>query len=173
MNIKLPFVLLVASIIMNATFCAAQTTYEVPENVVLIEKDDYPKYEADVVKATNWLEATDLDKENHKRNLTSAFLLKWITGSPTVTVDISKKLSDIYGKNADLLMLYMARYSSHYIENKATATKASAIKAGLISIMNVYNKGINIKKSKEMLKVIKANEENKLDEYIADKLINP
>jgi predicted Fe-Mo cluster-binding NifX family protein len=60
----------------------------------------------------------------------------------------------------------MASYSAYSLENK-NADKIAATKAGIISMINVYKKGISISKSKEMEKAIKALDQNKLDEYIA------
>ena len=86
-------------------------------------------------------------------------------------MDISEQLGKIYGKNIQLLGLYLASYTRKVLENKSTATKFSATKAGLISMMNVYKKGIEISKSKEMDKLIKLTDDNKLDDYINDKFI--
>lgn len=148
-----------------------QINFEVPQNVELNAKDDYAKYETDMINAAKWLEETDLNKEADKRQQVNAFVLKWITGSPTVNVEISKQLGKIYDNNIQLLGIYLASYARNYLENKSTATTFSATKAGLLSMMNVYKKGIEISKSKEMEKVIKLADENKLDEYINDKLM--
>lgn len=144
----------------------AQTRFEVPQKVELKTKDDYVKYEPAIIDAAKWLEETDLDKEASKRQQVNAFLLQWVTGSPTVSVEINEQLGKIYGKNAQLLMLYLAGYTKHFLENKGTATKFSAKKAGLISMMNVYKKGIEMSKSKEMDKLIKLTNNNQLDNYI-------
>lgn len=146
-----------------------QTVFEVPQNVELKTKDDYAKYETAIIDAAKWLEETDLNKETEKRQQVNAFVLQWISGSPTINIDINEKLGKIYGKNAQLLGLYLASYARNLLENKNTATKFSATKAGLISMMNVYKKGIEISKSKEMEKLIKLTGENKLDDYINDK----
>ena len=146
-----------------------QTKFEVPQNVELTSKEDYAKYEPAIIDAAKWLEETDLNKEAEKRQQVNAFVLQWVSGSPTVNVDINEQLGKIYGKNAQLLGLYLASYTRTFLENKSTATKFLATKAGLISIMNVYKKGIEISKSKEMDKLIKLTEENKLDDYINEK----
>lgn len=148
----------------------AQTKFEVPENVELKVKEDYAKYEAAIIDGAKWLEETDLDKEADKRKQVSAFVFQWISGSPNINIDITEQLGKIYGKNAQLLLLYMASYTRNFLENKGTATKFSATKAGLISIMNVYKKGIEMTKSKEMEKLIKLAADNKLDDYINEKL---
>jgi hypothetical protein len=145
-----------------------QKDFEVPKSIELKTKEDFAKYENDIVEAAKWLEATDLNKEKEKHQEVNAFVIQWISGSPDISINITSKLGDIYGENPPLLLLYMASYARHFIENKNTATKQSGIKAGILSIINTYKKGIEIKKSNEMDKVIKLTAKNKLDEYIKD-----
>lgn len=164
-SLTLIFVLFIAAI----TSISAQTKFEVPQNVELKIKEDYARYETDMINAAKWLEETDLDKENVKRKEVSKFAMQWIMGCPTFNIDITEQLAKIYGKNTDLLLLYMASYSRYFLENKATATKSDGTKAGLLSIMAVYKKGILITKSKEMDKLIKITDDGKLDDYIKDK----
>lgn len=146
----------------------AQTEFELPENVKLKNKEDYEKYEEDFVNAAKWLEETDLNKETEKRQKVNAFVIEWISGSPTISVEISAELGKIYGDNAQLLGVYLASYGRHCIENKES-TQFSATKAALLSMITVYKKGIKITKSKEMEKILKLSDE-KLDEYIKTKL---
>ncbi|MEO5967755.1 MAG: hypothetical protein ABIP69_05810, partial [Ferruginibacter sp.] len=120
--------------------------------------------------AAKWLETTDLDKEIKKRKDVNAFVLEWILGCPTINIVINENFGKVYGENRELLILYMVSYSRHFIENKTTATIFSATKAGLNSIMNVYKKGKEISRSKEMEKLIKLTDEN-LDKYIQKKLM--
>ncbi|MBS1915998.1 MAG: hypothetical protein JST87_06945 [Bacteroidetes bacterium] len=161
-----PALLLLAITVICFTNIDAQTKFEVPKNIELKAKEDYAKYEPAIVDAAKWLEETDLDKEKNKRKEVNAFVLEWISGSPTVTVDINENLAKIYGKNTQLLGVYLASYSRNFIENKNSANKFSAIRAGLISMMNVYKKGIDVSRSKELENLIKLDEENKLDDYI-------
>ena len=149
---------------------SAQTSFEVPPDVQLNVREDYAKYEPDIIAASKWLETNDLGKEEAKRKEVSAFVLKWIIGSPTVNISMGEHLLKVYDKNASLLIIYMGSYTRYYLENKATATPYLATKAALISMMTVYKKGIDISRSKEMERLIKATDENKLDEYIVDKM---
>lgn len=149
----------------------AQKDFEVPQSVELKTKEDYTKYENAIIEAAKWLEETDLNKEAEKRQQVNSFIIQWVSGSPTVSVDLTEQLAKVYGKNAQLLALYLGSYAKEYLENKSIATKFSATKAGLISMMNVYKKGIEISKSKEMDKLIKMASDNKLDEYINSKLM--
>lgn len=146
----------------------SQTNFDVPENIQLKAESDYARYESDVINAAKWLEETDLDKEVSKRKNVGAFIIQWISGAPNVTVDMTEALMNLYGENHQLMAVYLANYSRHFLENK-DATKASGIKAGIISMINVYKKGIAITKNKEMDKAIKSYGQNKIDEYIAKK----
>ena len=150
----------------NGSF--GQAAFELPPNIELKVKDDYTKYEPTVVAAAKWLEETDLDKDAQKRQDVNAFVLQWISGSPTVSVDITTNLSKIYGKNPTLIGIYLASYSKHFIENRSSATKLTAAKAGILSMMNVYKKDIRIIKNKEMDKLIRFSN-SELDDYVAGK----
>lgn len=169
MRKKITFLSSVVLLLLFASNISAQVKYEIPADVQLNVKEDYAKYENDIIAATNWLETNSLDSEPEKRKLVSAFVMKWIMGSPSVNVSLTEQLQKLYGKNASLLIIYMGSYTRHFLENKTTATVFSGTKAGLISMMNVYKRGINITKGKEMEKLIKLTEENKIDEYIKQK----
>jgi hypothetical protein len=166
MTIKKPFLFCLLFLLTSILSAHAQTRFEVPQDVQLNAKDDYAKYEPAIIDAAKWLEETDLDKEADKRKEVSSFVLKWISGSPDVDVELTEKLAKIYGKNFQLLTIYLASYARYFLENKNTATRFSATKAALTSMMNVYKKGIGISKSKEMEKLIKLTDSNKLDDYI-------
>ncbi|HEX5154058.1 MAG TPA: hypothetical protein VFW07_21575 [Parafilimonas sp.] len=166
MTLKKPFLTSLIFSLISILSAHAQTTFEVPQGVELKSKEDYAKYEPAIIDAAKWLEETDLDKETDKRKEVNSFVLQWIAGSPTVNIDINEKLSKIYGKNVQLLGIYLAGYTRNFLENKNAATKFSATKAGLISMMNVYKKGIAVSKSKEMEKLTKLTGENDLDDYI-------
>jgi len=151
------------------TSCA-QPTLEVPKDVVLKTAEDYAKYELHIISAAKWLEETDLDKKIDKRLEANAFVIKWVTSSPSINIQISEQLSIIYGDNVQLLSIYLASYARNFLENKGRASRFSATKAALISIMNVYTKGIKIEKNKEMEKLIKLTRKNQLNKYIEKKM---
>lgn len=143
----------------------AKIKFEVPQNIILNADAYYAQYEKTIIDAAKWLEAADLNKEADKRQLVNAFVLQWISGSPNITDDINEQLGTVFENNAQLLGIYLASYTSNFLEQKTAATKFSATKAGLISMMNVYKKGIEINKNKELDQLIKLTDKQ-LDEYI-------
>lgn len=160
-------VLLLSSIFALASVMTVQgqTKFEVPQKVELNTEADYAKYEKSIIDAAKWLEATDLNKEAEKRQQVNGFVLQWLSGSPNVTVDINEQLGALFENNAQLLGIYLASYTRNFLEQKSAATKFSAVKAGLLSMINVYKKGIDISKNKEMDQLLKLNDAQ-LDNYI-------
>lgn len=147
-----------------------QTEFEVPSNYILKEKEDYAKYEKDVIAASKWLQEKDLDKEKGKRADVNHFVKEWLDGSPTVNMGINKNLLDLFEKNGQLLYVYIGAYCRWVLENNHDdKNKKAAIKSGLKAIMGVYQKGIEIKKNKEMLKLIGKDEKSEIDDYIEEK----
>ncbi|MEO5942183.1 MAG: hypothetical protein ABIP30_02375 [Ferruginibacter sp.] len=159
--------ILILTFLCNAEVLA-QTTFEAPPVTTVISKEDSTKLEASIVNAVNWIETTDLDKQHDKRKDVNGFILKWYIDVFTLNISLVEKLSSINEGNSDLLLIYFGGFAKYYIENKTTYTKLAATKAGLISVMTVYKKGIGITKSKELEKLIKLTGENKLDDYVKE-----
>jgi hypothetical protein len=133
-------------------------------------KEDYAKYEPLVKETADWLEETDLDKQPDIRLEANAFIVKWLAGSPTVTITVESHLMKLVDKNPLLIPIYMARYSSYCITNNAYKDELEPTKAGLQAIVKVYKKGIGITKDKTLEKLSKAIDQQQLDEYVAKNL---
>lgn len=157
------------SLVFPANELLAQSTFELPA-IELKTKDDYTKYEPTLIEATQWLETTDLDKEEDKRKKVNAFVVQYVSGTPAFSVEIGGGLMKLFEKNDQLMFLYLAGYARYALENKATPDKKKSITAGLGSMMTVYKKGIKISKNKEMEKVLKLSD-SELENYIASHLI--
>jgi|JI81BgreenRNA_FD_contig_91_303493_length_1043_multi_2_in_0_out_0_2 hypothetical protein len=145
---------------------SAQSTFQLPENIEFKTSEDYIKYEPTFVEAAKWLEDTDLDKEQDKRQKINAFIIQYLTGSPSISIEISTAHTKLSEGNEQFLLLYMAGFGKSAIENnKDKAKKYTFVKAGINSILKVYKKGIGVKKNAELEKLLKMNDA-KLDKYI-------
>ncbi len=151
-----------------ATLSFSQTDYfTVPKSPILTSPEDYKSYEPDVVNAAKWLEETPLETNIEKRKEANAFVLQWVTGSPTVSITVTNKLLSYFEKNPDLLIVFMASFSRNVIENPSTFTNNSATKAGLLSVLACYEKSKPKKEAVlEKLKKDKAN----IDKYVTEAL---
>lgn len=139
---------------------------QLPEFPELKVAENYAAAESQVKDVADWLEETDLDKQEALRRRSNAFILEWVTGSPTVTMTITKDLLKVLDKNPHLAIIYMARYASYCITNKNNKDKLPPTQAGLTAIAKVYKKGIGVKKNKALDKLVSAIDQNQLDDYM-------
>lgn len=147
-------------------FLVMSQDYEPPKDYVLKEKDDYAKYEKDIIAAAKWLQATPFNEQKEKRKDVSAFVIAWINGSPTVNVEITPILLDFEKKNSGMLVLFMASSAQYVLENDFSKDMRAKHKAAFTAMINVYNAGHAQNKDKKLEKLAKAAEEGKLDEWI-------
>ncbi|MBC9914385.1 hypothetical protein [Chitinophaga varians] len=150
-------------------FAAVQAQYRpsFPDENGLKVKEDYAKYEPTMVAAAEWLMETDLDKQPDVRAATNQFVVRWLTGSPNVTITFEKPHIKLMDGNPMLLPVYMANYSSYCIRQQSYKDPLEPTKAGLTAIAKVYRKGIAIKKNKALDKLAEAIDQGQLDTYIS------
>ena len=160
---------LLANLILVSTFVLGQN-FEVPANYQFNTKDDYSRYEKDIIDATKWLQSTPFNEQKEKRQEVSAFVVKWINGSPTVNVEINPTIMNFEEKNQGMLALYMAGSAKYVLENNYSKDMRAKHKAALKGMIAVYKSGKGIKKDKKMEKLIKSDEDGKLDEWLAENL---
>lgn len=154
----------------QTTATAASSSYQLPEGIVLNTKEDYAKYEKDVIAAAKWLEDTDLDKEKEKRAVINDFVTKWLLGSPNVSVAITPSITALFSNNPALLSIFMASYTRNILETGADATPFNATKAALTSVITVYSKGITINKDKSLEKMKGLTTDSQMETYMTEKL---
>jgi len=165
-RITLSFLLLIS---FSTTF--AQDFY-VPNNPTLENEVDYKKQEKNVVDGINWLENTEVGKQSEKRIKANAFILKWMMGTPTITIGVQDFQSELTRKNSDLLITFLGGWSKFAIENPTE--KDNQLKcnlAGFQSLLKVYtlNKGVGMKKDKKVEKLIKMNA-SELENWVKENL---
>lgn len=155
--------LLVCTLFVSKTY---SQEFEVPKDYKLVAKEDYAPYEKDVIAAAKWLESASFNTESDKYAEVAEFVIKWISGSPTVNVNIYPVVMDLDKKNKGMLVLYMAAAAKYSLENSYSKDMKAQQKAALLSMINAYKTANGIKKDKQMDKIVKANDDGKLDEWV-------
>lgn len=148
-------------------FKAAAQTYEVPENYVLKAKDDYGKYEQDVIKTADWLLQTPLAEQAGKRRAANKFIMDWVSGSPNVNVTVGKKLMDLTDKNPDFLFIYFGLSAKYSLEHKDAPDANKADLEVLTAMISKYNTDPAKVKDSDIEKLIKLQQQGKLENWIA------
>src|SRR5688572_23951210 len=131
----IPIFLLGTTLLLGYTgFCQE---FFVPVNYQFTSKEDYTKYEKDIIDATKWLLSTPLKEQQEKRAEVSAFVVKWINGSPTVNVEINPAIMDFEKKNPGMLILYMAASAKYVLENNYSKDMRAKHRAALRDLIIV------------------------------------
>ena len=166
---KLISLVVLALLVFTANSLYAQK-FDVPKNYKLVDKEDYAKYEQDIINAAKWLRETPFDQQTEKRRKVSAFVVKWVNGSPTVNVELNANILDFDKKNPGMLVLYMASCARYVLENQDFEDMRAKHKYALRDMIYVYQRGEGIKKDKKMEKLIKMEENDQLDEWLEENL---
>jgi len=153
-----------------AIFKATAQTFPVPENYSLKAKEDYSKYEADVIKTVDWLQNATSSEDKDKLMAANRFLVAWISGSSDVTISISSALADISDKNPSYLMIYMGGYAKYVLQHKDDKNTLNAKVAGLRQVISKYISDTDHVKNSPVEKLASLDKKGKLENWAASNL---
>lgn len=142
--------------------------FEVPENYSFESKEDYTKYETDILASVDWLINSPLNKEMAKRKEVNTFLLAWAAGTSAVSISIDDQVSKYTDKNPELLMIFIAGWTKYSLENNHSKDLVQSQLAAYTSIIEVYKKGVAIERNKKMEKLIKIYDKGELEAWIKE-----
>lgn len=147
----------------------------IPPGKYTLEKDaDYGKYETNIKEDVAWLLKNPLDKDADLRKQISAFITKWITGAPNVSVTMGSVSSPIVGQkdykyNGDLLIAYMGGIAVFELNNPAEKDEAKIEAAGIEAILTLAANNTNLLKDSDAVKKYKGmKDKGELDKWIKD-----
>lgn len=144
--------------------------FTVPKDIALETEADYVAQNENVVAAVNWLRDTHINNETKKRTRINAYLLQWLTGTPTMTLTLNADLAD-YGDCGDCLMLYMGGYAKTVIESGNKDDQLAANLGAINTLITFYEKSKGgIGKVKSIEKFIKLRNKGKLEAAVAKTL---
>ncbi len=145
--------------------------FEVPKKYKLKKNEDFAKYEKDVIDCVNWLENTPINEEPEKRKDAYAFLMAWMTGSPSVTIELNESILGSIDNNKELVLIFMGGWTKYAIENPIDQKdQIKCTLAGLKSVIKVYKMGNGIKKDKNVEKIVKLDDNGELEEWVKNQL---
>ena len=169
MKKKIVFAFLIAFVaICNQT--KAQD-FKVPKNIILEKPADYKNYEKDIISCTNWLENSPLDKDKEKRKEANSFLMLWLTGTESVTINLNTDITSKYfDKNAEFIFIFMAGWTRFSLEHNYSSDPQKCYYEGFKSVITVYKRGIGIIKNTEMDHLVKIFDKGELANWIKEKV---
>jgi len=145
---------------------ASAQEYEVPKHYIFKTNADYLTAEPEILKTINWLEKTPWHQETRKRDEAKAFVLKWIDGSPDVTINLNSEVVHLAKDNPELLGSYMFGYTKYALLHKTDFDDTKAKKSGVKAIIDKYAAESSHRQNSEVDKVTAIDKEGKLDNWI-------
>lgn len=144
--------------------------FELPENIKLEKKKDYTKYEKEVVQAIDWLVKTPVNQEKTKRKAVSAFVFQWISGTPTVSIELSADIVT-FMNSTDCLIMFMSGWTKFALQNEGETDNLKGNLAGIEMVIEFYKRNKPIfGKIKDVEKYIKLQDKGELESFIKSKL---
>ena len=144
--------------------------FSVPKDYKLDKAQDFASYEQDVVKCFDWLMKTPLNEQTEKRKEANVFLLKWLSGSPNVSIELKKEIVTFMRTSPDLLTIFLGGWAKYSLESKNFKNKIAGNLAGIESVIEFYTKNKSfMPKDKNVEKFIKMKDKGKLKAYIEKK----
>ena len=91
--------------------------------------------------------------------------MKWMEGSPSVSITLMPYALDFSTANPDLLMAFMSGWTKHKLNNKDEKDPLVLHKAGVEEAIKIYQLG-GVSVDKKMDKIIKMKEKGKFDDWL-------
>jgi hypothetical protein len=139
--------------------------YEYPQNIRLQSAEDYAKAEPEVLRCIAYLDTVSLDEEN-ARSGANRFLITWLSGSPTVNVEINPYLMKLVDRNKELLSIFMGGWTKYSIQNPIDKNKIKGHLAGLSAIIQAYKLGKGVKKDTSLEEIVSADQNGNLSSWL-------
>ena len=144
---------------------------ELPPTITLSAKEDYAPYNQLVVDCVDWLENTSFKEQKNKRAKVQAFLIKWVTGSPSVHVQVTEYSMDIWSADTEKLMvLFLGGWSRASILADHKITDLDGLTAAVRTVLQAYTLDGAPRKSREIKRLLKAEEKGELTDYLKKKM---
>jgi len=141
---------------------------EIPSDLKLENAEDYKETEQLVLNSTEWLWKTPISENPNKRKEINAFLMKWMSGSPTVSIELVSGIVPL--DCADCLMSFMSGWTKYSLENDYSKDKVECAVAGAENAIEFYKKNKSeLGKNSDMEKLMKQQKKGKLKKYIKSK----
>lgn len=164
---KKHFLLLAFGFVLAGT--AIAQTYQAPTGYTLKAAEDYSRYDAQVIEAVNWLEATPPTKETEQRQPTNQFLMQWMSGTPAVSVQLQEYVMEVTNKDANLLMLFMSGWSRYQLQHPETKDAVLLNTEAIKTVLKGYQAG-GYKRNKKVESLIALNDKGTLTEWVKTQL---
>ena len=140
------------------------------DNIPLASADNCRKAEPQVMLAADYVYTSPVDKDNLNRKNAIAFIMKWMAGTSDFSFGMDETISKIAGGDNEILSTYFVSLAK-YALSKGKGVDREELKYNAYVLLAKYceNTNNNYKPKGEVKKLIEANKQNKLKEFLDSK----
>ena len=150
------------------TFASQAQNVEIPDEISLITPEDFKNSEDLLLQSIEWLNETPIDKQTKKRKEINGFVMRWLTESPSVSIEVKEGLAPL--GCPDCLMAFLTGWTKYSLENNYSKNKVNCALAGIENSIELYTKNKDvIGKNSEIEKLIKKQRKGKLRDFVESK----
>ena len=144
-----------------------QEEIEKEKDFTLNSEADFLRYEEDVVNGFLYLVKSPVTEKPDQRKALSKFLVEWVLGSPTVSIEASEKVAPYLYKDPTYLIHFLGGAAIYQIKTRDLTDKYKSYIAGTEFVIFFYNNNKKtLGKNKEIEKLIKLQKKDQLTAFI-------
>ena len=137
----------------------------IPKDIKLETPEDYKVTEKLVLEGIEWVQNTPLSANSAKRRDVNAFLVKWMSGSPTVSIELFAEITPM--KCTECLIAFMGGWTKYSLENNYSEDGVKGALAGVERAIAFYEKNKSmVEKDSGLEKLIKRKNKGELESYV-------
>jgi len=92
------------------------------------------------LKVSVYLLATPVEKNDARRDLAGAYLIKWMKGTPEFYFSLDEDAAELAQRNNDLFIVFMAAMTKYVLEHPSDAADVQKIKSNSVKALIEYAK---------------------------------
>jgi len=144
--------------------------FVVPEDFEYVSTGDYSRQNATIIKCVNWLENTPANEQTHKRKKANGYLMKWLSGSSEVNIEVNEAVVTFVNSSPDLMMIFFGGWAKYSLES-GTNDKLQGNLAGLEAVISFYSKNREyLKRDKHIEKLQRLQTKGTLTEFLSKRI---
>ncbi len=149
---------------------SAQSGFTVPEDPKLESEEDHISQQDNILECIDWFMNTPYDEQEKKWKRAKEYFMKWAQGSPTVTIVLGGRVTDATNENSILLLIFMAGWTEHSLENPDQKDKLKGNQAGYRAMATFYEKEKEngLEENPLMEKLVEKKKEGELDQWVKE-----
>ena len=152
--------------LLSCSFAGAQS-FSVPEHYAFNTKDDYHKYDRDIIKAINWIEKTTPGEEADRMKQASRFVLEWNSGCPYVHFQQNVRVDAFIGDSPEYRIYYIGGWVRYALKSKTEhPDKVQAYVEAIRCVLKAYKGRPGSKHDKNIEELAKVDGQGKLQQWV-------